>query len=255
MEKAIQFLMFFIIYSFLGWILESIYKTISQKKPVNSGFLYGPFCPIYGIGAIIMYLFLYDFKGNTFLIFCLGFVVLSVWEYLVSVLLEKFFHTRYWDYSHKKYNLQGRVCLANSIYWGILGIVFMQFIHPGIQQLLNLIPIQILQYISIIFIAYFIIDTVTSVIAINHINVKLTKLSELNQAIKDRIEEIKLLGQTAKSDTIQAAIEELNLKKAELKETLAKKLNRLKKAFPTMKSESLTEFFLSKENRKKDKKE
>lgn len=253
MEEITKFIAYFIIYSFLGWILESVYKTAIQKKPVNSGFLYGPFCPIYGVGAIIMYLFLFDFKGNPFLIFCLGFVVLSVWEYLVSVLLEKIFHTKYWDYTNKKYNLQGRVCLLNSIYWGILGIIFIQFIHPFIQQMLQYIPIQILQYICIIFTAYFIIDSITSIISINHINIKLTTLSELNKNIKDRIEEIKLLGKTAKAETIQTTIEELNTKKIEIKEALTKKLKRLKKAFPTMQSETLTEFFANKD-RKKDKK-
>ena len=99
MQVLFELITYFIIYSFLGWLIESVYKSIFEKKIINSGFLHGPFCPIYGMGAIIMYLILQDFKGNPLVIFILGFVVLSIWEYIVGVLLEKLFKTQYWDYS------------------------------------------------------------------------------------------------------------------------------------------------------------
>ena len=112
MQDKIVF--YFIIYSFLGWCLESIYKTIILKKPINSGFLYGPVCPMYGIGAIMM-IGLSTLSDNIIIIFILSFVVFSLWEYVVAVILEKCFKTRYWDYSDLKFNFQGRVCLKNSI--------------------------------------------------------------------------------------------------------------------------------------------
>ena len=107
---------YFIIYSFLGWVLESVYKTLYQKKLVNSGFLYGPFCPIYGFGAIIMYLFLDEVANKPIITFCLGFVILSIWEYVVATILEKIFNTKYWDYSNNMFNLNEEVC---SIYYNL----------------------------------------------------------------------------------------------------------------------------------------
>ena len=89
-----KIILYIIIYSFLGWCLESIYKTIILKKPVNSGFLYGPFCPMYGIGAIIMIL-LGNLSNSIIGIFLIAFIVFSVWEYIVAVILEKLYKTRY----------------------------------------------------------------------------------------------------------------------------------------------------------------
>ena len=99
----------FIVYSFLGWVIESTFKSICERKIINTGFLYGPFCPIYGIGAIIMLLFLERFKNNIILLFLAGFFVLSIWEYIVGWILEKAFKTTYWDYSDHKFNIKGRV--------------------------------------------------------------------------------------------------------------------------------------------------
>ena len=100
--QILRLLLYFIIYSFFGWVLESIFKSILQRKIVNSGLLYGPICPIYGFGAIIMLLFLNKFKYNLVLLFLAGFIVLSVWEYIVGALLEKKFNTKYWDYSNNE---------------------------------------------------------------------------------------------------------------------------------------------------------
>ena len=134
-----KIILYIIIYSFLGWCLESIYKTIILKKPVNSGFLYGPFCPMYGIGAIIM-IQLGKLSNNVVGIFLIAFIVFSVWEYIVAVILEKLFKTKYWDYSSLKFNIQGRVCLKNSIYWGILGVILMFIIQPNMSTFVSKIP-------------------------------------------------------------------------------------------------------------------
>ena len=133
----IKLIAYFIIYSFFGWVMESVLKTYLQKKPVNSGFLYGPFCPIYGFGAIFMFLFLQGFKDSIILLFIIAFFSLSIWEYIVGWLLEKIFHTKYWDYSDHKINFQGRICLTNSIFWGLLGILFVKYLHPFIQKIME----------------------------------------------------------------------------------------------------------------------
>jgi len=105
LEQILDLLTYFMIYSFLGWIIESVYKSILQKRFVNSGFLHGFLCPIYGFGALIMLLFLNQLKSNLFIVFLAGIIILSIWEYFVGYLLEKILKTKYWDYSDNKYNI------------------------------------------------------------------------------------------------------------------------------------------------------
>ena len=94
-QQIFMILTYFIIYSVLGWIMESIYRSICEKKVINTGFLKGPFCPIYGIGAVIMILFLQSCKSNIFLLFIISMIVLTIWEYIVAIILEKTFHIKY----------------------------------------------------------------------------------------------------------------------------------------------------------------
>ncbi len=95
LKELVYLISYFFVYSFIGWLLESIYKTILQKKVVNSGFLLGPFCPIYGFGALIMYLSLRNLTNNIFVLFLFGLIVLSIFEYIVGVFLEVVFKTKY----------------------------------------------------------------------------------------------------------------------------------------------------------------
>ena len=136
-QKLFELLTYFIVYSFLGWIMESIVRSIAEKKIINTGFLIGPICPIYGIGAIIITSFLSQFQNNLILLFIIAIVVLTTWEYLVGIILEKMFNTKYWDYSDQKFNFQGRICLVNSICWGVLAVVFIKYIHPSVQQIIS----------------------------------------------------------------------------------------------------------------------
>ena len=162
--QIFELLTYFIIYSFAGWVMESIFRSICEKKFINTGFLKGPFCPIYGIGAIIIYVFLSGFKDNIFLLFLMGFIVLSIWEYIVGVLLEKVFNTKYWDYSDHKFNFQGRICLTNSIYWGFLGVVFIKYINPFVVNKLQYVDINYLRVIVYIALVIVIIDAINTTI-------------------------------------------------------------------------------------------
>ena len=114
-QLLFEILTYFIVYSFLGWVMESVFRSIIEKKIINTGFLRGPFCPIYGIGAIIMLIFLERFQDKPILLFFIAITLLTAWEYIVGVILEKLFNTKYWDYSNHKFNFQGRICLTNSI--------------------------------------------------------------------------------------------------------------------------------------------
>lgn len=257
MNQFIEILSYFIIYSFLGWVIESVYKTTYQKKFINSGFLHGPFCPIYGIGALIMFFCLRNFKGSPIIVFILGFIVLSIWEYLVGFLLEKLFNTKYWDYSDSKYNIHGRVCLLNSIFWGILGLIFIEFVHPFVQEKLALVAPNTILYSTIIISIYLVVDCIITVIKINNIDASINKLEEINVRIKEKLEEIKEIGKGTNINAVENAkvlLEDLKEKKNKIDKKLYKNVYRLKKAFPTMKSDKFTKILELKNELKRDKK-
>ena len=119
----------FIFYSFLGWLMEVTCKLIQYKRFINRGFLMGPICPIYGHGAIIMLILLKDFASNPFILFVMSMLVCTTLEYLTSYFMEKLFSARWWDYSNKKFNINGRVCLRNTLCFGILAIVLVYFLN------------------------------------------------------------------------------------------------------------------------------
>ncbi len=238
----VKIIAYFILYSFIGWAIESIYKSILQRKWVNTGFLNGPICPIYGIGALIMFLFLNKLHNNVFLVFIVGFVVLSIWEYIVGYFLEKIFKTKYWDYSQNKFNIKGRVCLFNSIAWGVLSVIFIQILHPYIASKIDLIPQNILIIIVAILSAIIVGDSIQSVIKLKTLDKKLEKLKELNETIKEKLKELN----KEHSTNIQELVEKLQEQQRILKYKVLKQTTRLKKAFPTMKSEKITEFLSQK---------
>lgn len=245
----IYFITYIIVYSFAGWILESVYKTIYEKKFVNSGFLTGPFCPIYGFGALIMLLTLNFLKERPILLFVVAFFVLSIWEYLVALCLEKIFKTKYWDYSLNKFNIHGRICLKNSIYWGILGVLFICYIHPFVDSYIKLIPTNILIYVSSIIGITMIVDFLVNAKSVIKFESMVTKINELGEIIKEKARELNEQSRVKigalereSSENIEAIIQDLKVRQAKLKIRIYKQANRLKNAFPSMKSETITNF-------------
>lgn len=132
--------LYFIFYSFLGWGMETCYCSICEHRLVPRGFLYGPICPIYGAGVLLMILFFTPLKRNLVLFYVTAVVVMSSWEYFVAWLLETVTHVKYWDYSHFRFNLKGRICLWVALVWGILSYVVIFYIHPPIDSRFDLIP-------------------------------------------------------------------------------------------------------------------
>lgn len=241
-----KLIFYFIVYSFLGWCLESVYKTIMLKRPTNSGFLYGPFCPMYGIGAVLM-IELGKVSNDVIIIFLLSFILFSIWEYIVAVILEKLFKTKYWDYSKLKFNIQGRICLKNSIYWGILGALLIFVIQPFIQKVTNLIPDEILIYVEIILSLAIAVDGTITIFRIMFIDKKIRQVFEIGETIKEKILEIKkqTLEENYK-ENLQKLIKELKLKQAILKIKLYKRIIKFRKSFPDMTSENITKFMKQK---------
>lgn len=241
-----ELITYFIIYSFLGWVMESVVRSICEKKIINTGFLKGPFCPIYGIGATIMFLFLEGFQSKPILLFFIAIILLTAWEYIVGVLLEKLFHTKYWDYSNHKFNFQGRICLTNSIYWGVLGVLFVKYIHPFVQEVISKMNTSLLNYVVIILFIIFLVDTITSIINVKNIKTTLEKIENINKEIKEKIKEIRKIKKekdekVTTTENIQQMVEVLKKKRNKTILRLYKNVYRLKKAFPAINTNEITE--------------
>lgn len=165
--NPIQLIWFFSIYSLIGWIWETIYLSIKYKKFIDTGFLKGPFCPIYGTCSVITIIFLSPFTSNLILFYLFAVILATILEYLTSIFIETIFKIKFWDYSDDfKLNFQGRVALIASLFWGSLLVVLIKFIHPQISLLINKIISPYLEIGAIILIFYFILDTVLSTISL-----------------------------------------------------------------------------------------
>lgn len=166
---------YFIIYALLGFILEIIFISYSKKKLVNTHFLFTPLCPMYGIGGILISKYT-ETTNNLILIFLISIIISIIIEYTTSYIMEYLYHHRWWNYTHKKYNLKGRICLINSIEFGILGILI-KYINPYITKL-N-IDINIIKLLTVIFIIDLIISSIYTYLITNNKPYKKNILTKL----------------------------------------------------------------------------
>ncbi|MCI8994712.1 MAG: hypothetical protein HFI31_17100 [Lachnospiraceae bacterium] len=137
-EDLYHIINWFWLYSFLGWVWESCYVSAKEKRLVNRGFVMGPVCTIYGFGAVTVYLILKPVSGSMPLLYLGGVIVPTILEYTTAAVMEGIFHTSWWDYSHNKYNFQGRVCLGASLGWGIFSVALFHVLHPFVSGLVEL---------------------------------------------------------------------------------------------------------------------
>ena len=251
----VQFV-YFVLYSFLGWVCETIYCSIDDKKFVNRGFLNGPFCPIYGTGALLVIDIFMKYKDDLVVLFILSVVITSIVEYITSYLLEKIFNLQLWDYSTYFFNLNGRVCLKNSLLFGVLSILAVEVIHPAVEGFLSRLPAWFLITFTGTLVVYFICDvfiTVKALIQINrkagHRQMQLDELAKLrNEYIaknkkEDNKKESKIL-QLIKEGRIRELLKEEKIKAFMTEEKLKDLMEvpnkfvhrRVIKAFPGMKS-------------------
>lgn len=178
--------LYFSIYSFLGWICEVIYCSIPAKKFINRGFLKGPVCPVYGFGAVfVIYIMSWLNIKTPILIFIFGGIIASIIEFLAGILLEYVFRTRLWNYSNRRFNIKGRVCLLNSTLFAILSLVLMEFIHPLISGFVNRFSSFIIIIAASILILIFIIDISSTVSEVINLNITLKKMNILEQVKKE----------------------------------------------------------------------
>ena len=145
------YFLLFMIYAILGWCMEVTCKLIQYKRFINRGFLIGPYCPIYGYGAILITFLLKKYTNDPIALFFMAIIICGTLEYLTSYFMEKIFKARWWDYSQKKFNINGRVCLNTIIPFGLLGLFIMYVSNPFFISKIEMLP---QMWLSILFWAF-----------------------------------------------------------------------------------------------------
>ncbi len=186
MNWTVLFLFWFI-YSFLGWVIETIYCSIRQGAFAERGFLNGPICPIYGVGATYVIFLVDPYVKTLGGLFLFSMITTSILEYITSYIMEKIFAMKWWDYSEKKFNIKGRVCLENSIYFGILSVILTKWIHPYIALFTYEIPDTHKNDISIFLFAIILGDIIHSSNAAIKLNSRFKEIYVLKEEIRDTI--------------------------------------------------------------------
>ncbi len=177
----------FLMYGFIGWIVEIIDILIIEKKITNRGFMFGPICPIYGVGILLMIHFLKRHINTPIILFLLAIVVFTVLEYITGYVMEKLFKVKWWDYSNFKYNLHGRICLETTIPFGLGGMLVMYVINPFFNKLLGMLNHKLVIVLGISLFIIFLIDYFASLLIVN----KLKKSSFKEFKSKDNTCDIK----------------------------------------------------------------
>ncbi|SHH41971.1 putative ABC transporter permease [Clostridium intestinale] len=234
-----ELFLYFFIYSLLGWLTEVCYAYKVRGFFVNRGFLYGPFCPIYGTGIVLAIISLERFNDNIILLYIFATILVSLVEYITGFILETFFNSRWWDYSDNAFNIKGRICLSFSLLWGVAVVFIIKVIHPLIASLVNLVPDVVLTPIAYLILIYFLTDVFFTLSSLIRLNSLFNSLNNISAEIKDRYE---YLFSTTKEIAMDAAQNiEQNLK--DLKSKYENSLNninlnhrRLINAFPNIKS-------------------
>lgn len=190
LEKIALIAIYFFFYSALGWLVESIYCSLAAGKIINRGFLTGPICPIYGTGAVVMTLVLAPLKEYPILVFIVGLIVCDIVEFATSYIMEKLFHARWWDYSNKWLNIQGRICFRHSMYWGIASVLFIYFVHPNIgEKIFSDMPTKYIYIILAVILVIFAFDLANAVHKAMDIKAMMDKLKKLKDNITAKYEE------------------------------------------------------------------
>lgn len=170
-------ILLFAVYAFMGWIIEVVYRSITQREFINAGFLYGPFVPLYGFGALlIIFLELFIHQWPLPIKIVVYGIILTLIEYVTGIILEKTFKLKLWDYSDSRFNIKGRVSLLFSLCWTALALIFITFIHPTVLRYFQSLRTSFIHILAVAFFTYSITDFVFSIISITSFRKKIAYL-------------------------------------------------------------------------------
>lgn len=190
-----RILAYFVVYSVAGFIIETIFGILTKGVlESRKSFLYGPFCSIYGLGAVLMILPLQKYKKNNYTLFFAGFFIGSIIEYMVSLIGELIFHIKWWDYSDQMFNINGRICVLFSLFWGLLAIYLMSDINPRIDKFIDFvkskIPANYMKTIIIISIVFLSFDLGITAYALQMFSVRIIHENNLNVSNKQLMDNL-----------------------------------------------------------------
>lgn len=214
-------LLYLACYSFIGWIVEVLWVFAKSQHLENRGFLTGPFLPIYGIGAIVLILFVEPYVSNPFLVFLASVVATSTLEYLSSLILDKVFHISLWDYHDRRFNLRGRICLENSLGFGALGLLLIYVLQPLISKGLAALPQDAAIAVAWALIGILIVDSANSIRSLAKVRPVLDELHGSLAEAHTHIEQRAVRMQEARTE-----------RESERRSASATTLGRLARVFP-----------------------
>lgn len=223
----VQWICFFFIYGFLGWCYESAYVSFKHKQWVNRGFVRGPLLPLYGSGAILLLFVTIPFRENLFLMFVSGAIGATILEYVTGVAMEALFKVRYWDYSKRKFNFQGHICLAATTLWGVFAIVIVKVVHRPIENLVMSLPETMVEIFVMVVTVVFAADFALSFKAAMDIRDVLIKLEEVQREMvrmQKRLDVILAFAEDSREQVVLNTYERLD----ELTESLEERFARVK---------------------------
>ena len=210
-----QWVLFFFIYCFFGWIWESCYVSAKGRKWVNRGFLHGPLIPIYGFGAVGVLFAVLPVQDNLILVYVFGMIGATLLEYVTGAAMEKIFKVRYWDYSNKPFNLNGHICLVSSLAWGAFSVLLIRYIHAPVEILVLGLQTDAAEFLAFVVTIVFVVDATQSfneAMDLREIIERITESSQEAKRIQKRIDVIAAL--------IDADVQEGKWKAAQFKKTV-----------------------------------
>ena len=174
-----EYIWFFFIYAFIGWLIEVVFAAFSRKRFANRGFLNGPLCPVYGCGMVFLQLFFGGLLQNLFFLFIGSFVTTSLLEYFTGKLMERFYGRKWWDYSDYKYNFGGYVCLQFSAVWAAGAVVLLKWVNPVFGKLIGMLPALLGRIILIVLAACFACDVLVTTGALLKLKRRSRRIEEI----------------------------------------------------------------------------
>ncbi len=232
MRNVFTYFMLFFIYAILGWIIETTLVSIEKRKFVNRGFLIGPYCPIYGFGGLAITILLKNYTKDPIVLFLMAVIICGTLEYFTSYIMEKIFKARWWDYSAKKYNINGRICLETVVPFGILECLVMYVLNPITFKYLNMLSNSMLNIISAICFTIFITDNIVSYNVISSFTktvktINVGKIKDNTEEITKKVREV-LIGKSFFNKRLMEAYPNLQAKIKEKARQIAQKAKEVK---------------------------
>lgn len=204
-DSIVRFILYFALYSFIGWVCESTWVSLGTRKPTNRGFLTGPYIPVYGFGAMLILYLCMPLKAYPWLVFIVAVVATSALEYFTGWLLETLFHMRWWDYSKRRFTINGRIYLGNSLLFGVMGLAMIYLLNPMAEQFIQGMRLAAQRIVAIGFSVVFLADFAYSLSNVLGLR---KRMSALRVYVQELLE-FKTLGDWLDPLDLQASTEKL----------------------------------------------